>query len=79
VRLIRAWAGMTTSTGRWNRIGFIGEDRRVGRGSVFVVVGGGWAFTLAPVLGRLAAELVADGCPSLDIEPFSLERAVARM
>jgi glycine/D-amino acid oxidase-like deaminating enzyme len=70
---------MTTATGRWNRVGFIGQDARAGRGKVFVVVAGGWGFTLAPVLGRLASELVADGCPSLDIEPFSLERAVARM
>src|SRR5438445_8629358 len=41
--------------------------------------GGGWGFTLSPVLGRLAAELVVEGSASLDIEPFSLERAVARM
>jgi glycine/D-amino acid oxidase-like deaminating enzyme len=26
VPLIRAWAGMTTSAGRWNRVGFIDED-----------------------------------------------------
>jgi glycine/D-amino acid oxidase-like deaminating enzyme len=79
VSLIRAWAGMTTNCGRWNRVGFIGQDDRVERGKLFVVVAGGWGFTLAPVLGRLASELVVDGRPSLDIEPFSLERAVARM
>jgi glycine/D-amino acid oxidase-like deaminating enzyme len=77
--LIRAWAGITTSAGRWNRVGFIGQDVRAGRGKVFAVVAGGWGFTLSPVLGRLAAELVAEADPSLDIEPFSLERAVARM
>ena len=79
VPLIRAWAGMTTSTGRWNRVGILGEERRAGRGKVFVVISGGWGFTLAPVLGRLTAELVAEGCASLDIEPFTLERALARM
>src|SRR5439155_5833523 len=77
VPLIRAWAGMTSSTGRWNRVGFIGEDRRAGQRKLFVVVAGGWGFTLSPVLGRLAAELVVEGSASLDIEPFSLERAVA--
>ena len=40
VPLIRAWAGMTTATGRWNRLGFIGEDRRLGPGKFFVVVAG---------------------------------------
>jgi glycine/D-amino acid oxidase-like deaminating enzyme len=79
VPLIRAWAGMTTAAGRWNRVGFIGPDQRVGHGKLFVVVAGGWGFTLSPVLGRLMAELVVDGRPSLDVQPFSLERAVARM
>ena len=79
VPLIRAWAGMTTSTGRWNRVGFMGEDNRAGRGKLFVLVAGGWGFTLSPVLGRLAAELIAEGRPSLEIEPFSLECAIARM
>jgi glycine/D-amino acid oxidase-like deaminating enzyme len=79
VLLVRAWAGMTTACGRWNRVGFIGRDHRVAPGKLFVVVAGGWGFTLSPVLGRLAAELVVDGRPSLDIEPFSLEGAVARM
>ncbi|MBV9169133.1 MAG: FAD-binding oxidoreductase [Chloroflexi bacterium] len=79
VPLIRAWAAMTTATGRWNRVGYIGEDRRVGRGKLFALVAGGWGFTLSPVLGRLAAELVVHGSTSLDIEPFSLERALARM
>jgi glycine/D-amino acid oxidase-like deaminating enzyme len=79
VPLIRAWAGMTTATGRWNRVGLLGEDRRAGQAKLYVLVAGGWGFTLAPVLGRLMAELIADGGTSLDIEPFSLERAVARM
>jgi len=79
VPLIRAWAGMTTATGRWNRIGFIGRDARAERNEVFVVIAGGWGFTLSPVLGRLTAEMVAEGCPSMDIEPFGLERAVARL
>jgi glycine/D-amino acid oxidase-like deaminating enzyme len=76
VPLIRAWAGMTTSAGRWNRIGFIGQDGRAEGGKLYVVVSGGWGFTLSPVLGQLMAELVADGHTSLDIQPFSLQRAL---
>jgi glycine/D-amino acid oxidase-like deaminating enzyme len=79
VPLIRAWAGMTTATGRWNRVGFIGQDRRLGPGKFFVVVAGGWGFTLSPVLGRAISELVLDGDSQLDLRPFGLERAVARM
>src|SRR5919199_530993 len=61
VRLSGAWAGMRTATGRWNRVGFIGQDRRLGPGKFFVVVAGGWGFTLSPRLGRAMSELVLDG------------------
>jgi glycine/D-amino acid oxidase-like deaminating enzyme len=79
VALLRAWAGLTTSTGRRNRIGFIGEYRALGRGRFFVAIAGGWGFTLSPMFGQLTAELVTCGRTSLDIEPFGLEHAVARL
>jgi glycine/D-amino acid oxidase-like deaminating enzyme len=73
VQLTRAWAGMTTTTGRKNRVGLIGEDHRLGQ--FYVLVASGLGFTLGPVLGRLMAELVADGTPSLPIGDFGLEHA----
>jgi glycine/D-amino acid oxidase-like deaminating enzyme len=75
VPLARAWAGMTTSTGRKNRVGYLGPYAAAGRGRLFVVVAGGWGFTLSPVLGRLTAELVLTGAASLDTTPFDLEHA----
>ncbi|HLZ27405.1 MAG TPA: FAD-dependent oxidoreductase [Chloroflexota bacterium] len=73
VRLTRAWAGMTTTVARKNRVGLLGEDRQ--RGDLYVVVASGLGFTLGPVLGRLMAEQVADGGTSLPMEPFGLEHA----
>jgi glycine/D-amino acid oxidase-like deaminating enzyme len=35
---------------------------------------GGWGFALSPVLGRLLAELLVEGAPSLPIEEFSIAR-----
>jgi glycine/D-amino acid oxidase-like deaminating enzyme len=35
---------------------------------------GGWGFALSPVLGRLAAELLCDGAPSLPLDEFSVAR-----
>jgi glycine/D-amino acid oxidase-like deaminating enzyme len=77
VPMVRAWAGMTTSTGRKNRIGYIGPYAAAGRGRLFVTMAGGWGFTLSPVLGRLTAELVLSGTSSLDTTPFDLEHATA--
>jgi glycine/D-amino acid oxidase-like deaminating enzyme len=71
-RILRAWAGMTTATGARNRVGFIGEHPRE-RG-FFVLMAGGWGFALSPVLGRLMAELLCDGAPSLPIDEFSVAR-----
>jgi glycine/D-amino acid oxidase-like deaminating enzyme len=75
VPMVRAWAGMTTSTGRKNRIGYSGPYAAAGRGRMFVTMAGGWGFTLSPVLGRLTAELVRSGTTSLDTTPFDLEHA----
>lgn len=79
VPLMRAWAALTTSTGLRNRVGYVGEYPAVGRGRFFVAIAGGWGFTLSPMLGQLTAELVICGRPSLNVEPFDLEHAVARL
>jgi glycine/D-amino acid oxidase-like deaminating enzyme len=71
-RVLRAWAGMTTATGERNRVGFIGEY--AGEPGFFVLMAGGWGFALSPVLGRLLAELVCDGAPSLPLDEFSVAR-----
>jgi glycine/D-amino acid oxidase-like deaminating enzyme len=71
-RVLRAWAGLTTATGPRNRVGFLGEHPR--EPGFFVLLAGGWGFALSPVLGRLAAELLCDGAPSLPVEEFSVAR-----
>jgi glycine/D-amino acid oxidase-like deaminating enzyme len=71
-RVLRAWAGMTTATGPRNRVGFVGEFAR--EPGFFVLVAGGWGFALSPVLGRLTAELLCDGAPSLPLDDFSVAR-----
>jgi glycine/D-amino acid oxidase-like deaminating enzyme len=77
VRLTRAWAGMTTSAGRRNRVGFIGQF--AGLAKLYLMVSAGWGFTLSPVLGRAMAELVVDGASRLELAPFDVAAAVARM
>jgi glycine/D-amino acid oxidase-like deaminating enzyme len=71
-RVLRAWAGMTTATGARNRVGIVGEHPR--QPGFFVLLAGGWGFALSPVLGRLLAELVRDGAPSLPLDEFSVAR-----
>jgi glycine/D-amino acid oxidase-like deaminating enzyme len=48
----------------------LGRDPRLPR--LFHLVPLTAGFALAPVLGRLLAELVQGGTPSLDIEPFAV-------
>ena len=71
-RVLRAWAAMTTATGVRNRVGFVGEYAR--EPGFFVLMAGGWGFALSPVLGRLTAELLCDGAPSLPLDEFSVAR-----
>jgi sarcosine oxidase, subunit beta len=73
VRLTRAWAGMTSTVGRKNRVGLLGRERRLGQ--FHVVVASGLGFTLGPTLGRLMAEYLAEGDTSVPTEPFGLEYA----
>ena len=73
VPVTRAWAGMTSSVGRKNRVGLLGRERRIGH--FYVLVASGLGFTLGPLLGRLMAELVAEGDTSLPMQAFRLEDA----
>lgn len=68
VRLLRAWAAMNVLT---DGAPILGPIPRHPGFFVAVSVNG---YTLAPILGRLLAELIATGKPSLDIRPYSIER-----
>jgi glycine/D-amino acid oxidase-like deaminating enzyme len=72
-RVTRAWAGMTGTVGRKNRVGLLGREKRLGE--FYVLVASGLGFTLGPVLGRLMAELVAERDTSLPVDAFRLEDA----
>jgi len=75
VRIVRAWAGLTSSVGRKNRVGLLGQARQLGQ--FFVVTASGLGFTLGPVLGRLMAEQVAEGTTSLPVDLLGLAHAWA--
>ena len=75
VQIVRAWAGMTSSVGRKNRVGLLGQAPQLGQ--FYVVVASGLGFTLGPVLGRLIAEIVAEGEASLPVSQLGLEHAWA--
>ncbi|MDQ3809249.1 MAG: FAD-binding oxidoreductase [Chloroflexota bacterium] len=75
VRIVRSWAGMTSTVGRKNRVGLLGQAPQLGQ--FFVLVASGLGFTLGPVLGRLMAELVAEGATSLPTAELGLRQAWA--
>jgi glycine/D-amino acid oxidase-like deaminating enzyme len=75
VQIVRSWAGMTSTVGRKNRVGLLGQAPRLGQ--FFVLVASGLGFTLGPVLGRLMAELVAERETSLPTGQLGLEHAWA--
>ena len=66
----RSWAGYIDTTP--DAIPVIGE---AGPGGLVIATGfSGHGFAMGPIVGRLVAELVADGKPSLDLRPFRLSR-----
>jgi glycine/D-amino acid oxidase-like deaminating enzyme len=70
VEVIRTWGAMMGGSPDHGPI--IGESGSVP--GFFVVFPGDGGFTLGPVIGRLAAELVSSGKTSIPIEPFAIQR-----
>jgi glycine/D-amino acid oxidase-like deaminating enzyme len=70
VEVTRAWAGYIDATP--DAIPVIGEAGPLG----LVVVTGftGHGFAMGPIVGRLVAELITDGKPSLDLRAFRFSR-----
>jgi sarcosine oxidase len=54
-------------------------DTLPGRSDVSVAIGGGHGFKFASVVGRILAELAADGRSSHDLEPFRMDRAILQL
>lgn len=71
LRVERAWAGYIDATP--DMIPVLGEVA-CPRGFVFATGFSGHGFALGPVAGRLVAELIVDGRPSLPIEAFRFSR-----
>lgn len=68
--LARCWAGRIDATP--DLIPIVGP---VGPRNYYVAAGfNGHGFTLSPAIGRLMAELIADGRPSLDLKPLRFSR-----
>ena len=68
--ITRSWAGYIDATP--DAIPVIGEAGPVGL--VLATGFSGHGFAMGPIVGRLVAELVTDGKPSLDLRPFRLSR-----
>ena len=68
--ITRSWAGYIDTTP--DAIPVIGE---AGPGGLVLATGfSGHGFAMGPIVGRLLAELVTDGKPSLDLRPFRFSR-----
>lgn len=70
-RLKRAWAGLIDATP--DALPVLGEAREV-PGFVFATGFSGHGLALGPMAGKLTAELIADGKPSLDIHAMDYAR-----
>jgi glycine/D-amino acid oxidase-like deaminating enzyme len=68
--ITRSWAGYIDATP--DAIPVIGEAGPVGL--VLATGFSGHGFAMGPIVGRLVAELITDGKPSLDLRPFRLSR-----
>ncbi len=71
VRLERSWAGIIDATP--DMVPVLGEAKAL-PGFVLATGFSGHGFAMAPIVGRLVAELILDGRPSLDIRGMRLER-----
>jgi glycine/D-amino acid oxidase-like deaminating enzyme len=70
LHLVRSWAGLEGATP--DALPLLG--RLPGHANVFVTAGARGGFTLGPLLGRLLAELIATGEPSMPIAAFDPAR-----
>ena len=70
-RLRRTWAGLIDATP--DAIPVLGESRRV-PGFIFATGFSGHGLALGPIAGKLTAELIADGYPSLDLHHMDYAR-----
>lgn len=75
VRLRRAWAGLIDATP--DALPVLGEAREV-PGFVFATGFSGHGLALGPIAGKLTAELIAHGKPSLDIHAMDYARFAER-
>ena len=71
VRLERSWAGIIDATP--DLVPVLGEAKAL-PGFVLATGFSGHGFAMAPIVGRLVAELILDGRPSLDLRGLRLER-----
>lgn len=69
LRIIRAWAGMNTTTDGASIIGRLPQEARA-----IMALPGDAGYTLGPLVGRLAADLALDRTPNVDIGRFSPAR-----
>ena len=70
IEVTRSWAGYIDATP--DAIPVIGE---AGPSGLVVATGfSGHGFAMGPIVGRLVAELVTEGKPSLDLRPFRFSR-----
>lgn len=71
LRIRRTWAGLIDATP--DAIPVLGEAPEVG-GFIFATGFSGHGFAMGPVAGKLIAELIVDGQPSLDLHDLSYNR-----
>jgi glycine/D-amino acid oxidase-like deaminating enzyme len=71
VRIRRMWAGLIDSTP--DAVPVIGEVDRP-RGFVFATGFSGHGFAMGPIVGKLLAELIVDGRPSIAIDHLAYRR-----
>lgn len=71
LRIRRMWSGLIDSTP--DAVPVVGPVEKPG-GFIFATGFSGHGFAMGPIVGRLLAELIVDGRPSIDIEHLSYRR-----
>ena len=71
VKIVRSWAGIT----HWTPDAIPVIDKAPGLDGLFLAAGfSGHGFCLGPIVGKLMAEWIVDGKPSIDLKSFSWNR-----